>query len=184
LALVKLMVELHGGTVAVESGVDLGSNFTVWLPVRTLRARSITPPSTQSIPQTPVPVLARTALVVDDDYKSVELIRLQLLTQNFVVVHAPSGEAALVLAARQPLALIILDILLPGMDGWQFLERIREIPALQQVPVVVVTIVPDIEKGRTLGAALMIQKPLSRDALHEALATLRLIPGARTPVMT
>jgi DNA-binding response OmpR family regulator len=112
------------------------------------------------------------------------LIRLQLLTQNFVVVHAPSGEAALVLAARQPLALIILDILLPGMDGWQFLERIREIPALQQVPVVVVTIVPDIEKGRTLGAALMIQKPLSRDALHEALATLRLIPGARTPVMT
>jgi PAS domain S-box-containing protein len=184
LALVKLMAELHGGTVAVESGVDQGSCFTVWLPVRTLRTRSLTPASSQKIPlaQTPAPALARTALVVDDDDKSVELVRVQLLTQDFVVVHAPSAEAALVLAARQPLALIILDILLPGMDGWQFLQRIREIPALQQVPVVVVTIAPDIEKGRTLGAALMIQKPLSRDALHEALATLRLIPGARTPV--
>jgi PAS domain S-box-containing protein len=176
LALVKLLVELHGGTVAVESGVAEGSCFTVWLPVRPLRARSFTPASVPAIPDATVPVAARTALVVDDDYKSAELIRVQLETQDFAVLHAPSAEAALVLAVRQPLALIILDILLPTMDGWQFLERVRAEPALRGVPVIVVSIVADLERGQTLGVAAVIQKPFSREALNDALTELRLVP--------
>jgi DNA-binding response OmpR family regulator len=121
-------------------------------------------------------VAARTALVVDDDYKSAELIRVQLETQDFAVLHAPSAEAALVLAVRQPLALIILDILLPTMDGWQFLERVRAEPAMRGVPVIVVSIVADLERGQTLGVAAVIQKPFSREALNDALTELRLVP--------
>ena len=181
LALVKLLAELHGGTVAVESAVNEGSCFTVWLPVHALQARPATPVSSaaQSLP--PLAPLARTALVVDDDYKSGELTRVQLETQDFVVLQAPSAEAALVLAAREPVALIILDIMLPGMDGWQFLERIKKDPALQHVPVIILSIGSDLSRGESLGAAAVIQKPLSREALHDALIALRLVPRVAVP---
>jgi CheY-like chemotaxis protein len=66
---------------------------------------------------------ARTALVVEDDFKSAELIRVQLEAEGFKVLHADSAEAALVLAIQQPLSLITLDIMLPNMDGWEFLGR-------------------------------------------------------------
>ncbi len=182
LALVKLRVELHGGTVAVESDVNEGSCFTVWLPIRTLHHRPATPVSVPVIAPPAVPELAPTALVVDDDYKSADLVRLQLEAHDFVVLHAPSAEAALVLAARQPLALIILDILLPNMDGWQFLERIKGVPALQHVPVIVVSTVADEARGESLGVAAVIQKPLSREALHGELIKLRLVPHLGGPV--
>jgi PAS domain S-box-containing protein len=183
LALVKLFAELHGGTVAVESGTNEGSCFTVWLPVRALKPRLATPGSLAAIPRTVKPVLARTALVVDDDYKSAELVRLQLETQDFVVLHAPSAEAALILAATQPLALIILDILLPGMDGWTLLERLKADATLRHVPVVVVSTVADPAKGALLGAAAVLQKPVSRDELHEALVALLLVPRTRSAVV-
>jgi len=176
LALVKLLVELHGGTVAVESGVNEGSCFTVWLPVRALQARPVTPLSAPTVPARSAPVLARTALVVDDDYKSAELVRVQLETHDFVVLHAPSAEAALVLAAKQPLALITLDIMLPNMNGWQFLEHIRKEPSLGKVPVIIISIESDLAKGQGVGVATIIQKPLSREALNDALTELRLIP--------
>ena len=71
---------------------------------------------------------ARTALVVEDDFKSAELIRVQLEAEGFKVLHAASAEAALVLAVQQPLSLITLDIMLPNMDGWEFLSRLKQVP--------------------------------------------------------
>ena len=58
-------------------------------------------------------------------------IRVQLEAEGFQVLHAASAEAALALAMQQPLALITLDIMLPNMDGWEFLSRIKQVPALQ-----------------------------------------------------
>ena len=81
-------------------------------------------------PQVEAPAGTRTALVVEDDDKSAELIRVQLEAEGFTVLHAASAEAALVLAVQQPLVLITLDIMLPNMDGWEFLGRIKQVPAL------------------------------------------------------
>ena len=61
---------------------------------------------------------------------------MQLEAEGFRVLGAASAESALLLAVQQPLSLITLDILLPEMDGWEFLARIRQEPALQRVPVV------------------------------------------------
>ena len=122
------------------------------------------------------PAGARTALVVEDDYKSAELIRVQLEAEGFKVLHAASAEAALVLAVQQPLSLITLDIMLPNMDGWEFLSRLKEVPALSRIPVVIISIVADRNKGFALGAAAVMQKPISRQELYGSLVELGLFP--------
>jgi CheY-like chemotaxis protein len=183
LAMVKLLAELHGGAIAAESAVGEGSRFTVWLPMRPRPTVAITPPKpTPVLPLQAVPGPgARTALVVEDDYKSADLIRVQLEAEGFHVLHAPSAEAAFELAAKQPLALITLDIMLPHMDGWEFLSAIKKIPALCRIPVVIISIVADANKGFALGAAAAMQKPISRQELSDALADLGLLPAAGGP---
>ena len=178
LALVKLLAELHGGGVAVESNEGEGSRFTVWLPIRPLDSARPTPVSAMpSVVRDPTGA-TRTALVVEDDYKSAELIRVQLEAEGFEVLHAASGEAALLLAVQQPLSLITLDIMLPGMDGWEFLDNVRKLPALSAVPVVIVSILADHTRGFALGAAAVVQKPVARQELYDALVNLGLFPRA------
>ena len=176
LAMVKLLAELHGGSVAVESAVGEGSCFTVWLPLRSRgrgrrgRRRHRTSTTVEATAG------ARVALVVEDDVKSAELIRVQLEAEGFTVLHAASAEAALVLAVQQPLVLITLDIMLPNMDGWEFLGRIKQVPALSGIPVVIISIVAERNKGFALGAAAVMQKPISREELYGTLVNLGLFP--------
>ncbi|MEA2762177.1 MAG: hypothetical protein QOD47_1461 [Gemmatimonadaceae bacterium] len=178
LAMVKLLAELHGGAVAVESEVGKGSRFTVWLPFRPAEVVMHTPTrpvaaiSMESVPG------SLTALVVEDDYKSADLIRVQLEAEGFKVLHAASAEAALVIAVKQPLALITLDIRLPNMDGWEFMAEMKKTPALKNIPVMIISIVADHAKGFALGAAGVMQKPISRQELYEALVGLGLFPLA------
>ncbi|HEY5023174.1 MAG TPA: response regulator, partial [Gemmatimonadaceae bacterium] len=179
LAMVKLLADLHGGAVAVESEVGKGSCFTVWLPFRPSEGGILTPPKPQ--PALPIEALpgSLTALVVEDDYKSADLIRMQLEAEGFIVLHAATAETAIVLAARQPLALITLDIMLPNMDGWEFLNKIKQTPSLKHIPVVIISIVSDPTRGFALGAAAVMQKPISRQELYEALVGLGLFPLAQ-----
>jgi len=176
LAMVKLLAELHGGAVAAESAAGQGSRFTVWLPFvgyedateeGTLRRRTYLPPGT--------PI----ALVVEHDLKAAELIQLQLEADGFGVLHASTAEAALAIARERPLALITLEIMLPDMDGWELLTRIKKIPTLASVPVVIISIVADRNKGFALGAAGVLEKPISRQELLEALTGLGLFPVSR-----
>jgi CheY-like chemotaxis protein len=124
------------------------------------------------------------ALVVEDDLNSAALIRVMLEAEGFRVLHAVSAEAALDLAARQPIALITLDIMLPGMDGWAFLARIKDVPALRRVPVVIISIVADRRKGFSMGATAVMQKPVSRAELRDSLADLGFLPGAKGRPLT
>jgi signal transduction histidine kinase/CheY-like chemotaxis protein len=175
LAMIKLLAELHGGTVAVQSAVDEGCRFYVWLPLRA-------PEVTRTTPTSQRPKILdgkeRIALVVEDDFKSADLIRVQLQAEGFKVIHAASAEAAFLLAAQQPLALITLDIMLPNMDGWEFLSRLKQMPSLQAIPVMIVSIVADRNKGFALGAASVIQKPISRQDLVDSLVGMSLISAS------
>ncbi len=177
LAMVKLLAELHGGTVAVGSAVGHGSTFTVWIPIRSPEP-SPAPLVSAQIPEVAVTPGKRVALIVEDDQKSADLIRAQLEAEGFMVVHAASAESALVLALQQPLALITLDIMLPNMDGWELLGRLKQAPELRRVPIVMISIVADRSKGFALGAAAVMQKPISRKELHDSLADIGLLPVA------
>jgi CheY-like chemotaxis protein len=73
-------------------------------------------------------------------------------------------------------ALITLDVLLPNMDGWELLSRLKQTPELAHIPVVIISIVADRNKGFALGAAAVMQKPISRQELYETLVELGLFP--------
>ncbi len=179
LAMVKLLAELHGGTVAVQSAVGEGSCFTAWLPLRAPGEGALTSAKVPGAPGIEALAGARTALVVEDDFNAADLIRLQLEAEGFKVLHAASAEAALVCAAQQPLSLITLDIVLPDMDGWEFLGCIKQVPPLMHIPVVIISIVADRNRGFALGAAAIMQKPMSRHELSEALVEIGLLPLLR-----
>ena len=119
---------------------------------------------------------AGTALVLEDDLASAQLMQVQLEEEGFKVVRAASAAAALALAAEQPLALIALDILLPNMDAWVFLSGLKELPDLRRVPVVIISSGTGPNMRFSLGAAAVMQKPISRRKLQESLSDLRLLP--------
>src|SRR5256714_1733302 len=177
LAMIKLLAELHGGTLAVESEEGEGSRFTVWLP---LRAEEEIAAAERGVASPAIEASAgdRYAMIVEADMKSADLIRVHLEAEGFKVVHAATAEDALALAERKTLSLITLAIMLPQMDGWELLARFKQIPALKHVPIVIVSIVADRNKGFALGAAAVMQKPISRQELYDSLVDLGLVPVA------
>ena len=122
--------------------------------------------------------------MVEDDFKAADLIRVHLEAEGFTVLHAASAEVALALAVQQPLALITLDIMLPHMDGWELLSRLKQVPDLRRIPVVIISILADRNKGFSLGAAAVMQKPISRQDLYESLVDLGLFPGSPERTLT
>lgn len=177
LAMVRQLVELHGGTVAVASAVGEGSRFAAWLPVRVpTEAAGPAPQAIVSLEVvTPVAPEARTALVIEDEDGAAELMRLLLEAEGFGVVRAASAEDGLRLASEQRFRLITLDLQLPGMGGWEFLARLREDNALAHIPVMVVANVVDGSMALLGGASESLQKPVSRAQLNGSLARLGLL---------
>lgn len=170
LAMVHRLAQLHGGTVAVTSEPGKGSCFTVWLPLH----ESVVRPDMAAESTAATRADRRLALVVEDNDEAAALMRAQLEAEGFVVRRAASAEEALSLAGEFTPDVITLDILLPGMDGWEFLNRLKEIPPWEAVPVVVVSVVADQRRGFSLGAALILQKPVGREALAKGLRRLGL----------
>jgi CheY-like chemotaxis protein len=114
--------------------------------------------------------------VVEGNHRSAELIRLQLEAEQFRVIVASSAEAALLVVEREPLALITVDIMMPDVDGWSFLKRLKESETLRDVPVVILSILADRTRGVALGAAAVMQSPVSRQELYDTLVELGLSP--------
>jgi signal transduction histidine kinase/CheY-like chemotaxis protein len=179
LAMVKQLAELHGGAVAVASAEGKGSRFVAWLPLRA--AAEIVPPPPHRDSAAVMTIVGpgkRIALVIDDDDRVADLLRLLLEAEGFVVVRALSAEDALLLAPQHTLSLITLDLQMYGMSGWQFLQRIRESRTLVDVPVIVISGQPVGNLAITRGAAAVMLKPIGRAQLKASLANLGLLADA------
>jgi DNA-binding response OmpR family regulator len=177
LATVLRLAQLHEGTAAVTSEPGRGSCFSVWLPWRGTAAAA--PASADAAARAEAEAEAGQrplALVVEDDQQAAALMRVQLGSIGFRVRHAPSAEAALALAGDCRPDLITLDIRLPGMDGWDLLARIKELPTWHDIPVVVVSVADEHEIGLSVGASAVLQKPVGRGDFAHELARMGFAP--------
>jgi signal transduction histidine kinase/CheY-like chemotaxis protein len=170
LALSRRLAEAHGGTIELSSEIGVGSRFTVTLPE--VAEHTVTPLE-PSPPSTPAPseVGSRAiVLVIEDDPGAVRLLRTYLEGDGYEVRMAADGESGLAEAAANPPGAIILDVLLPGIDGWEVLRRLKLDERLRNIPVLMVTVVDERELGLALGAVDYIVKPVDRQGLLDRLA--------------
>src|SRR5688500_16070072 len=177
LAMVRQLSEILGGTVAVASLEGNGACFAAWLPLRTADQATHTGLERVRSAAAAVAVVEskeRIALVIEDDDRAAELVRLLLEAEGFTVLRAASAEAALLMAPQYDLSLITLDVQLPGINGWEFLLHIRESSHLGRVPVVIIAGQVDSNMALTGGASALLEKPISRAQLKAALGNLGL----------
>jgi CheY-like chemotaxis protein len=175
LAISKRFCQMMGGDITVESEPGRGSIFTIRLP----RIVQIGDPQTlvtEAGAQPAHPVAAEAEepliLVVDDDATVRELVKRHLGRSGFAVVTARGGQEGLRLVRELRPAAVTLDIMMPDLDGWTVLAAIKGDPTLASIPVVLMSIVDQKNRGYALGAADYLVKPIDRTKLLETLASI------------
>jgi CheY-like chemotaxis protein/anti-sigma regulatory factor (Ser/Thr protein kinase) len=182
LALTRRFALLHGGDVRVSSKVGEGSVFTLRLPLQVpvpavedkLDGASAADPSRPLV------------LIIEDDVAAAELLTRQLQASGFRTHVARTGTEAIAKARSLHPAAITLDILLPELDGWEVITRLKRDEETSGIPVVVVSVVDNPELGKALGALDYFVKPVDGKLLVASLQRLNLKPaveGAATTVM-
>lgn len=170
LALVRQLVELHGGDVSVESaGEGRGTCFTVRLP-QTAHAGMTSAPLTLDLTGPPLGELG--VLVLDDSEDTTEMLRHLLERNGAEVTTASSGFEALRIASERDFDVVVSDISMPGMDGFEFVRRLRLLPGKKNVPVLALTGFgrpEDIERAESEGFFTHLTKPFDPKMLAEIL---------------
>lgn len=188
LSITKKLVELHQGTLTVQSGVGNGSIFSFSLPLsknqnRTATHSSLTTtdpffnvPSSNylalqkpsSSPLEPPIEQQTTILVVDDERINLEVLKNTLSPQNYRTMTAQSGFQALEILETEMPDLILLDLMMPRMTGYEVCEKVRQRYNSTQLPILIVTAknqVENVVQGLRYGANDYLTKPFHKDEL-------------------
>ena len=185
LAISRRFCQMLGGDIQVESVPGKGSTFFTHLPAERRDAQEIASVSDESLGldcNTPtcrdrfgddlpgnVPTERRRTvskvLIIDDDPVVRDLIGRYLAREGFEIRAAENGQEALEIVRDMKPDVITLDIQMPGMDGWTVLKELKAIPELSHVPVVVVSLDDNAQKGVAIGASEFLSKPIRREEL-------------------
>jgi signal transduction histidine kinase/CheY-like chemotaxis protein/AraC-like DNA-binding protein/streptogramin lyase len=189
LALVRELTALHGGTVAVASEPGAGATFTVHLP-RGLRPVAVAPGaampnSVAAIPLPPVadeptkePVSsseAEVVLVIEDNDEVREFVRATLASAGYRVLLAPDGRAGVARARAEVPDLVVSDVMMPGLNGYQVCEQLKTDPVTSHVPVVLLTAKSEPGaklEGLETGADAFLAKPFNPRELRAQVRNL------------
>ncbi len=171
LAITRHFCRMMGGDVTVQSEPGKGSTFTIWLPAT--RPDGLPGVTTPGGEEQPLPPEANTILVIDDEPVARDLLQRFLVKEGFRVETAANGEDGLRLARDLKPAVITLDVMMPGLDGWAVLASLKADPELAAIPVVMLTIVDNKNLGYALGAADYLTKPIDRERLAAVLNRYR-----------
>ncbi len=173
LALTRRFCQMMGGDVTVQSVAGEGSTFTIKIPAIVGETKPATDelagvvasPDENGAEAPP----ASCVLVIDDDPVQRDLMQRFLGKEGFCVRTAEGGEAGLRMARQLKPVAITLDVMMPDMDGWSVLSQLKADAMLRDIPVIMVTMVDDPERGFTLGAAEYATKPVDRQHLSQTL---------------
>ncbi len=182
LTISQRLCKLMGGDISVESEAGVGTTFTAILPADVADLRQ--DGEDFQVAGAPVPRgtggRGNLVLVIDDDKTVRDLMQRHISKDGIEVVTAHDGAEGLKLARELNPAVITLDVLMPGADGWEVLRELKADKSLAEIPVVMCTILDDKNKGYALGAADYMNKPVSRDNLRQVLSRyLSSAAGAR-----
>lgn len=176
LVITKHFCEMMGGSISVSSTPQQGSSFTIRLPRhkenRPVRRDPHEEQSEDQLEESSTIILnpargSKSILVIDDDVNVHRLIEKTLHAEGFNFHFVTRGEEGLRIAREEKPAVITLDVMMPGMDGWAILGKLKEHPETRDIPVIMLTIVANQELGFALGATDYLTKPVAREALRE-----------------
>lgn len=170
LVLSRRFCQMMGGDITVESEAGVGSTFTIQLPVD---GGATTTAGTELAGTIAEAKGVPTVLVIDDDPAARDLMRRFLQQQGLQMAEAASGQEGLQLAKESHPAVILLDVMMPGMDGWAVLTALKADPELASIPVIMATLLDEKNMGFALGATDFLTKPIDRQYLARVLQKYR-----------
>ncbi|MBX9256593.1 response regulator [Desmonostoc muscorum CCALA 125] len=172
LALVKRIAVLHGGTVSVSSEVGVGSCFTLRIPYLTNDGVATTPVKTP-LPSYQFSAKNAQVLVIEDSVPASDQITRYLSEMKMQPVVYPKGEGAVNEVLRLQPALIVLDLQLPDLSGWDVLAQLKTNPQTKEIPIIITSVVDEHTKGFAQGASEYLVKPITRAQFHATLEKLQ-----------
>ena len=171
LVLTRHFAEMLGGEVTMRSALGVGTTFTIRLPAESGDAEQPHPAfSAEEQAMEQAAAEARTVLVIDDDPAASDVIGRMLVRQGLRVEFASNGEDGLRMARERPPKLILLDVLMPGADGWSVLMDLKKDPQVASIPVVMISVTEQQDLGFASGADDYLVKPVRQESLVRAVA--------------
>jgi CheY-like chemotaxis protein len=167
LSISRHLTEMQGGEMNVESILGQGSTFWFTLPVASEVVEE-KPPIVEIEPD------GRVVLAIDDDEKVINLYKRYLSSHGYQVVAITNPKEALQQVKRMRPFAITLDIMMPGKDGWQVIEDIKNDPQTKNIPIIICSIIEDLERGYKLGATDYLVKPILEDEFVRAIQRLNM----------
>ncbi len=194
LALTKRLVELHDGEIFVESTEGEGCKFTLIIPIVDTTEVEETVPlqagtETETFIRDELDPSKRRGdppfiLVVEDDLSTSEILTLYLAQGGYRIAHAYNGDETLRRMREVKPFTVLLDVMLPGKDGWEVLQEIKSDPELKEVPVIICSARDNKELGFALGASDYLVKPVDKKSLLMKLDELSSCVNKRKGQMT